>query len=65
MERKVWYLCDPNKNTECKKQSCKYNAAAEYPICERTANPAYAVLDEASQPMEAPEESVYQTMREH
>ncbi len=59
------YLCDPEKNTECKKRSCKYNPAAEYPICDRTSNPAYAVLDKANQPMEAPEKSAYLAMQEH
>ena len=64
MERKTLYMCDPEKNTECKKQSCKYNPAAVYPICDRTTNPAYALLDEANQPMEAPEKSAFQAMRE-
>lgn len=50
MEQKRWYMCDPSKNTACKKRSCKYNPTAVYPVCDRTSNPAYAVLDEANRP---------------
>lgn len=64
MERQTYYLCDPSKNTECKKQSCKYNTAALYPVCDRTTNPAYAVLDEANQPMELSEKTAFQAMQE-
>lgn len=64
MKQKRWYMCDPDKNTECKKRSCKHNPAAEYPVCDRTSNPEYAVLDEANQPMELPEWSAEQALKE-
>jgi hypothetical protein len=33
-----WYLCDPNKNTSCRKTSCK---PLGRDFCEYTSNPEY------------------------
>lgn len=33
---RIYYLCDPGKNTGCKKNSCMRNAAATHPVCDRT-----------------------------
>lgn len=62
MEPKRWYMCDPAKNTACKKRSCKENPTALFPICDRTSNPAYAVLNEANQHMEADREIMMKMM---
>ena len=35
------YLCDPEKNTECKKTACYINDGP----CKCTMNPAYALTD--------------------
>ncbi len=43
MAKGVIYLCDPAKNTECKKDGCKHNPQAVYPTCELTTNPAYSL----------------------
>ena len=29
----TWYLCDPEKNTGCKKTRCTYNPKAKYRVC--------------------------------
>lgn len=52
-EEKVWYVCDPVKNTACRKHTCVHNPEAAYWACDRTANPAFAVLDENGEPMKA------------
>lgn len=64
MEPKRWYMCDPAKNTACKKRSCKENPTAVFPICDRTSDPACAVMDEANQPMELPEKPAGQALQE-
>ena len=51
MEKKTWYLCDPDKNTECRKTGCVHNAAAIMKSCERTSHPEYAKLDEEGKPI--------------
>ena len=47
----VLYKCDPEKNTECKKRSCKYNAAALVRVCMATNNAAFAMLDDRGKPI--------------
>ena len=42
----VFYRCDPEKNTDCKKRNCfQYRKAF---TCKCTSNPDYAVIDEKS-----------------
>ena len=55
MEQKRWYMCDPTKNTACKKRTCKYNPLAIFRACDKTSNPAYAFRDRNNRPMEAEE----------
>ena len=50
-EEKVWYVCNPLKNRGCKKRTCVHNPEAAYWACDRTENPAFAVLDESGEPM--------------
>jgi len=35
---KKYYICDPVKNVQCRKTSCKSNPNAEYRVCDRTSN---------------------------
>lgn len=58
------YMCDPLKNTDCKKTFCKYNGDAVVRVCDRTSNPAFAMVDKLNRPMEAPEKSAEQFARE-
>lgn len=54
MEKKpTLYICDPLKNTDCKKTGCVYNQDAPMKNCARTKNPAFAVLDENGEPIRA------------
>ena len=49
MGDKIYYLCDPNKNTECRKRVCYLNAPfriSEKHRCRMTQNPDYAKTDE-------------------
>lgn len=48
---RTWYVCDPVKNTGCGKRSCVHNPEAAYWACDRTSNPAFAVLDESGEPV--------------
>jgi hypothetical protein len=52
-EKPTLYICDPQKNTECKKLVCVHNPDAIYRACAKTKNPAFAVLDENGEPMRA------------
>ena len=52
-EEKVWYVCNPLRNTGCRKSGCAYNPKAKYGRCVRTSNPAFAVLDESGAPVKA------------
>lgn len=47
------YLCDPNKNTECKKTSCLYGDG-KYQQCDATTKKEFAKLDENGEPILAP-----------
>ena len=51
MERPTLYLCDPEKNTDCRKSSCVHNPDAIHKACFATANPELAVLDRAGMPV--------------
>lgn len=59
-----YYMCDQFKNTDCKKIFCKYNRDAMVRVCDRTDNPAFAMVDKLNRPMEAPEKSAEQFARE-
>lgn len=50
-ERKVCYLCDPEKNEGCKKQFCVYNPEAEWRACFSTTDKEFARLDFAGNPV--------------
>ena len=49
---KTWYLCDPEKNTGCKKTNCAYNPKAKYRVCISTSKKEFARLDFTGQPCE-------------
>ena len=51
---KPLYLCDPEKNTSCKKTSCKYNPNAKWQDCTNTTDKEFAMLDEHGEPIKAP-----------
>lgn len=48
-EEKARYLCDPEKNTECRKTMCFQKGGP----CKRTSNPEYAKKDENGNPITA------------
>ena len=49
--KKPLYICDPRKNTECKKRYCyKYNGQ-----CRKTSHAEFAVRDENGDPVIAGE----------
>ena len=50
IENDLWYICDPEKNTECEKTRCAYNPDARFRVCTRTNRPEFARLDFAGQP---------------
>lgn len=39
---KEWYLCDPSKNINCKKDMCYQNEKNKFEKCQATSNPDYA-----------------------
>ncbi len=51
-EPKTWYFCDPEKNTECTKETCACNPANEgwEDACKTTSKKEYAKLDENGEP---------------
>ena len=56
MRQITYYVCDPEKNTECKKRGCaliRGRKKAGSFKCEATANPEYAVLNEEGRPVKA------------
>lgn len=53
MERPTLYLCDPEKNTECRKTSCVHKPVAVGPLCRTTKHPEFAKLDEDGDPIRA------------
>ena len=48
-EEKARYLCDPEKNTECRKTMCFQKGG----LCKKTSNPEYAKKDENGNPIMA------------
>ena len=44
---KIWYICDPEKNKECRKRNCRWNELV-IGKCKMTSNPEYAVRDKAT-----------------
>lgn len=50
-EMKAYYLCDPEKNTKCRKASCKHNPNAKHRVCDRTTLEEAAVRDEKGSPI--------------
>ena len=47
------YVCDPMKNTECKKTACVHRQDVPAWFCELTDKKEFAVLDEHGEPIEA------------
>ena len=45
------YLCDPMKNTACRKCYCLHRPDVKIWACDATTNPAFAVLDENGEPI--------------
>lgn len=43
MEKKTFYLCDPNKNIQCSKTCCKHNKNSMYQVCDMTSHIEYSV----------------------
>ncbi|MBR4212132.1 MAG: hypothetical protein IKR84_07085 [Oscillibacter sp.] len=46
------YYCDPEKNTECSKETCAYRDG-EFPYCNLTTNPRYAHTNVDGEPLQA------------
>lgn len=42
LEKRNWYLCDPAKNSDCKKRTCLYNPEAIWRCCYRTSTKDFA-----------------------
>lgn len=40
-ERIVFYVCDPDKNTECEKANCRIASSEEFGFCSSTTERAY------------------------
>lgn len=40
-ERVVFYVCDPEKNHECRKSNCRITSSEEFGFCSSTAERAY------------------------
>ena len=58
-EEKTWYVCDPMKNTECRKMSCIDNENRVGGPCYRTHIQAFAMLDENGKPITVAERDDY------
>lgn len=54
---KKLFLCDPNKNSSCKKTMCKYNESALRKECCGTTNEEFAMRNEHDEPIEMRESS--------
>lgn len=50
-QAKVWYRCDPKKNTGCKKNTCTQNANARFKMCDQTSHRQFALLDQSGNPI--------------
>ena len=56
MKQITYYKCDPEKNTECKKNGCnkgRGKSKKAFGWCKATSNPEYAVLNEEGRPIKA------------
>lgn len=53
--KQKYYLCDPEKNTECGKRCCAYSQKAFCRKCITTTKAECARVDEAGEPCEQPE----------
>lgn len=42
-DTRLWYLCDPSKNTTCTKESCHIHHPCLPGACKMTSNPDYSV----------------------
>lgn len=54
-QRTTLYLCDPEKNTDCRKNSCEHNPLSAFPVCKATKYPEFAKLDESGKPIRLPD----------
>ena len=52
MKEKIWYFCDPEKNTACPKTACAYNPQAKHRRCYTTSKKEFARLDFNGDPCE-------------
>ena len=59
---KIWYLCDPAKNVECRKHACVHNPDSKAQLCDRTSRIQYAVLDGEGKPIIAMERPKLQVL---
>ena len=53
MKQKAWYMCDPEKNKRCNKQSCMYNENAEFRVCYITTEEHFAKRNKRGKPIRA------------
>ena len=44
-QQKTWYICDPRKAYNCKKNTCIHNASSPWANCLFTSNINYAARD--------------------
>ena len=52
MDDKIWYVCDPNKNTTCGKHNCYKRPGAGFRNrCSMTSRRACAVLTRGGKPL--------------
>ena len=59
---KTWYLCDPKKNRDCRKMSCRWYGRGS---CALTSKPACARTDPRGKPIEVnPREMLREKMKE-
>lgn len=49
--RTILYACNPEKNVNCKKSSCKYNESSFDRVCDSTTEIEYAKLDSKGNPI--------------
>ena len=52
---KTFYLCDPEKNTACRKTNCAYNPKAFCRDCFTTSKAECARIDEDGEPCKQPD----------
>lgn len=52
-EKRILYICDPDKNTGCHKDCCMYNPYAAARWCCFTRNQEYAKMSKRGKPIKA------------